>query len=559
MWRLLNPIFFLFLFNPSLLAQPIWYFGNGAGLSFSSGTSKPIYYGKLFTLEGCATACDENGHLLFYSDGITVWNKFHKVMENGAGLNGSRSSSQSALIVPQPGVKGKYFLFTTDEKAGAKGLCYSVVDVSAKEGMVVSLKNIQLLSLSTEQIIAVRHANGKDIWVVAHQWNSTNYCVFPITMHGVGKPVVSSIGLPRSPTGVGDNREAIGYLCAASDGRKIASATCYRSDSNLELFNFDKASGKISNLNLLNVSGFPYGVCFSPDNNKLYISFLKGRSGILQYDLRDKVITEIVASEKENSYGALQVGTDGKIYLARAGNYLDVIQFPNEMGLLCRYTKNAIDLSPRSSNFGLPNPSLPTFFLQANSASITLNALDCNKVIEQPFSQKEQLVVTNVSVCESSYLLDAKNVGALFNWSTKDTANKIRVDKSGLYSVSIQKKGCTLRDSIRIRFRKENSEFRFLPSFNPESGFLNAEFYYEVEDIQGFDLKVYDQKKKKLLFETRNPKITWKGRNKKGAIVAAGEYFWLVQYKPNCPKDSKVLTKEGKVKVERIKKEILKK
>ena len=403
--------FLFFLFSFSLSAQQIWYFGNGAGLDFSSGNAKPIYSGKLFTLEGCATACDEKGQLLFYTDGITVWNKFHNVMENGTDLNGSRSSTQSALIVPLPGNKEKYFLFTTDEKAGAKGFCYSTIDVSLNEGLV-DKKNIQLLSLSTEQITAVRHVNGKDVWVIAHQWNSNKFFVFPITAQGVGAPVISSIGLIRAETGAGENREAIGCLRASPNGKKIASTTCYRSANNLEIFDFDNTNGKISNAFPVTLKGNPYGLCFSPDNAKLYISFLKGKSGISQYEMNDKSITEIALNTDQNSFGGLKLGLDKKIYIARTGRFLDVIESPDEKGILCRYKKNAIDLFPASSNFGLPSTFVsvvPVSSYSSYSETLNTNAVDCNKVIEKPFSRDGQLVMTEISVCENSYMLNAKN------------------------------------------------------------------------------------------------------------------------------------------------------
>ena len=145
MKKVLAVFFSFFLFSPFLFSQQVWYFGNGAGLDFSSGFVKPIHNGKLFTLEGCATACDEKGQLVLYTDGITVWNKLHQEIKNGTGLNGSPSSTQSALIVPQPGIKGRYFIFTTDEKAGLKGFCYSIVDLSQGGGSVIKKKTFNFL------------------------------------------------------------------------------------------------------------------------------------------------------------------------------------------------------------------------------------------------------------------------------------------------------------------------------------------------------------------------------------------------------------------------------
>ena len=55
----------------------IWYFGSNAGLDFSGGTPVAITDGQITTSEGCSTISDQNGHLLFYTDGVDVWNKNH--------------------------------------------------------------------------------------------------------------------------------------------------------------------------------------------------------------------------------------------------------------------------------------------------------------------------------------------------------------------------------------------------------------------------------------------------------------------------------------------------
>ena len=76
-----------------------WYFGNQAGLDFMTSPPTILTNGVINTVEGCATISDAAGNLLFYTDGITVYNKNHVVMANGTGLNGNSSSTQSAIII----------------------------------------------------------------------------------------------------------------------------------------------------------------------------------------------------------------------------------------------------------------------------------------------------------------------------------------------------------------------------------------------------------------------------------------------------------------------------
>src|SRR5690349_19226675 len=109
-------ILLTFLLLPlALLAQQEaskWYFGRFAGLDFSSGSPEVISGGQINTLEGVATISDHSGNLLFYTDGMTVWNRFHQVMSNGTGLHGHPSSTQSAVVVPVIGDATRYYIFT---------------------------------------------------------------------------------------------------------------------------------------------------------------------------------------------------------------------------------------------------------------------------------------------------------------------------------------------------------------------------------------------------------------------------------------------------------------
>ena len=98
---------FILLFTTLVYSQQeasVWYFGHNAGIKFNaSGTVTALTDGQLATSEGCATISDGTGNLLFYTDGVSVWDRNHQIMQNGTGLMGHTSSSQSATIVPLPG------------------------------------------------------------------------------------------------------------------------------------------------------------------------------------------------------------------------------------------------------------------------------------------------------------------------------------------------------------------------------------------------------------------------------------------------------------------------
>lgn len=338
-----------------------WYFGKGAGIIFT-GDSAIATNSRLFTEEGSATLSDAQGKLLLYTNGITVWNGEHRVMPNGNGLMGGKSSTQSALILPKPGSSNLYYIFTTDIQAQSNGLRYTVVDMTKQEGKgdIISRNNF-LIAPATEKLTAIRHSNGRDWWVIAHRWNSNGYMSFLVDADGVStRPVMSMVGTVHG----GPNRKAIGYLSPSPDGTKLAAAL-WDAESNFEILDFDRSTGKVSDPILLKGFEEAYGVCFSPDGSKLYGTANGaggGKAQVIQFDLKAGNAAAIaksavvVGTSESPRIGALQLGPDGKVYVARQNNYyLGVIQNPNLKGSACTYTDNGFHLGKQRSDLGLPN------------------------------------------------------------------------------------------------------------------------------------------------------------------------------------------------------------
>src|ERR1041384_821048 len=80
-----------------------WYFGNYAGLDFATSPPTVLTNGALLSGEGCSSISDPAGNLVMYTDGTTIYNSNHGGMLNGTGLNGHTSTTQSSIIVKQPG------------------------------------------------------------------------------------------------------------------------------------------------------------------------------------------------------------------------------------------------------------------------------------------------------------------------------------------------------------------------------------------------------------------------------------------------------------------------
>ena len=89
-----------------------WAFSTGCGLDFIT-TPPTVRTSNLHPRsEGCASISDANGNLLFYTNGIKVWDASGTEQVNG--LLGDHSSTQSSIIVPVPGNSKEYYIFTID-------------------------------------------------------------------------------------------------------------------------------------------------------------------------------------------------------------------------------------------------------------------------------------------------------------------------------------------------------------------------------------------------------------------------------------------------------------
>lgn len=384
-----NAILILFLFSGILVSAQReaanWYFGNFAGLDFNSGEPVPLLDGQLRTVEGSASFSTAEGDLLFYTEGVTVWDRFHQVMPNGTDLLGSFSTTQSSLIVPNPIRNNLFYIFTPDDAlvhldGGSNGFNYSTVDINQNGGRGdVTDKNIELLSDGSEKVTAVRSSNGDFFWVITHFQNQ--FFAYRVDGNGVNQtPVISTTG----PFIEGfDNIR--GALKASPDGNTLAVAhTIVEPDfvSSLFVFDFDSETGVVSNPTDLGDESLYYGIEFSPTSSKLYASGIRiasvegeqelvGRE-IVQFDLADAenptfsgVVHRFISLNGQNSgiilAGALQLAIDGKIYHSGQGNALSVINSPNQALPTTDFRPFAIDLGGRTTTFGLP-PFIQSLF-----------------------------------------------------------------------------------------------------------------------------------------------------------------------------------------------------
>jgi gliding motility-associated-like protein len=348
-----------------------WFFGVNAGLNFNSGTPVILDNGQVNTLEGCSTISDANGALLFYSDGVTVWNRVHEIMSNGTDLIGSQTSTQSCIIIPNPGNSDIYYIFTTDvvdayaaNPNQSNGFNYSTVDMSLAGGLgAVTTKNINLLSSTSEKVSASLSSDG-NYWIVTHRNNQ--FFSFKVTAAGVDTNPVTSNTLPN----ISDYRNIRGSMKISPNGRKLAIAhTLFEpiQAGLLYLYDFDSTTGLVSNGELLENDLMFYGVEFSSNSSKLYASgkLFSGTTAnmqLQQYDVNAADIPNtkyivhnyLQAQVISSLAGSLQLGMDKRIYHSLPGSKLSTINTANLAGAACNFDFQSVDLGFNFARFGLP-------------------------------------------------------------------------------------------------------------------------------------------------------------------------------------------------------------
>ena len=156
-----------------------WYFGNKAALEFNLGTSLTINSdSEMNTPAGSSSISDKEGNLLFYTNGETIWNKNHQIMENGEGLLGNKNHTQSSIIIPKPKSEEIFYVFTVrkvtteDDSTTMSGVRFSEIEISAEFplGKIIN-KNTFLRNTTSERITAIHHKDDTAIWVITNGIN----------------------------------------------------------------------------------------------------------------------------------------------------------------------------------------------------------------------------------------------------------------------------------------------------------------------------------------------------------------------------------------------------
>lgn len=357
--------------------ENVWIFGHNAGLDFNGpvpvSITSNLSTGVQVFGEANASVCSPAGTLLFYTEGTRVLDRQHQPMPNGSNLlpfsgvtafTPTSSTSQGALIVPVPGSSSRYYIFslTAHEESTANNwgkLFYSIVDMSLNGGygdVVVGEKGIALDTDLSERMTAVA-GSCNNVWLLTVTQDN-KLKVREITAAGINPaPVFTTIPWLNAA-------DFDGCIAISPDKTKIAITQGEQglNINGLILCDFDRATGTASNARQLNPATGGYGVCFSPDNSKLY--FNQTGSGIYQFNLAAGSLADIINSKVQLSnpvFTHLKLAPNGKIYFqgsysGSAFDRMSVINQPDMPGMACAPQSDAVTLQLGTGIWlGLPN------------------------------------------------------------------------------------------------------------------------------------------------------------------------------------------------------------
>lgn len=429
-----------------------------------------------------ANISDHNGNLLFVTNGINIYNRLFQPISGG--IVQSSYTVQNASIglnrphqfifLPWPDDTNKFALFycVPELSIVSSGPCangwswlsthlyYTVLDKTLNGGLggIVSSSNIALNDtlVHLTGLSAVKHANGRDWWLVVKENCNNSFKRVMFSPSGVQYLGAQSIGPQLGQFG--------GSISNFSpDGTTYFQA---RSSFDLTLYKFDRCSGLFSDPLFLNSgSVYEFYSAFSPNSRFLYRSANNQGINTAQYDLSLYYQPNGVQSSRKlinppldtsscttiQSWGsasaacAPELAPDGKIYFGHCYSCdLSVINYPDSLDTLCNMEYNTFVLP--SPNSGLP-PYHPNYRLgplvgsPCDTLSVGIDEWQASQVLIFPNPAQNSINVSLGRTCEEIQCKFYNMQGQLLFQEKRNLGNAFTLEipelSKGLYLLEI--------------------------------------------------------------------------------------------------------------------------
>lgn len=387
--------FFLIFFSFSLNAQftnNIWCFGDSAGVDWTDPQNPSFFTSAIKGRGSCVALADSNSLLLYgqtdygnqYLNRTRLFNRFHELVPNTDSILGG-GWYQELLLLPSMYNDSLAYFFSIMLSSPPFGLYYTVVNYrhNNDSGLVLN-KNVMLSQIgATDGIIATKHGNGRDWWIILQEWDPVNmtpnnkFYIFLLTPDGIVSYPVQNVGPLKTTNGT--------HTVFNSEGNKL-SVVNWR--GLIAVYDFDRCTGLLSNPITIEPekSGGPYPYylsnSFSPNSNVLYVTSAEQYNGYVDSLFQFDLSSSNVSQSKQTIYylpnnlsglAMLKLAPDNKIYLASSdeslmipypdtfftaiNSNLSVINSPDSLGSASDFQPFSFYLGGNRTYWGLPNNS----------------------------------------------------------------------------------------------------------------------------------------------------------------------------------------------------------
>ncbi len=445
-----------------------WILGY-SGIGSGTGIPSPGFYGgmkctfehdsmeieliDIYSNTPTGVAHDSSGNIAFYSTGCEIYNKNFEVMDNGINLNngtnifcddpfnltpGDAAIRSGTIILPVPNQKDRYvalylvFSKISNGSSMVQRMMMAEVDMEQNNGLGrVERKNeVFIADTLVDALSAVRHANGRDWWIIAPRGMDRSFYSILLTPQGLQTPVLQTLPGPYTPftlTYIIDSLEPPYYQVVPASEYHIECGNTqsgFTFDGNLycrlvreqeiEIYDFDRCTGILSLRRLVPMPDFPgeyfnpaMGMALSPNSRFLYFN---DTQNLYQLDLdKDSLATSqplLIGTYDgflqdgffPSNFFQMRNAPDGRIYLV-CGNstrMLHYIDKPNLKGAACGFKQRG-KLLPKWSAWTIsyfPNFDLgPEVGTVCDSLSPNPGSNSNNQLIVQPNPASERIKI----------------------------------------------------------------------------------------------------------------------------------------------------------------------
>ena len=413
---------------------------------------------------------DENGNFLFYSDGCRIFDSSNNLVENGDSINAGVVAdayynygypiNQGGLVLPSPNTKNEFdFITVLIESTKMYGghpikLLNHHIIIDKNNKLSVSIKNQTILqdTFSNSDLVACKHANGEDWWILLPKIQSNGYYIILLDKEGFHTKGIQNIGPIYNYVS-----DWSGQSVFSLDGTKYAR---YDRGNEISIFDFDRSSGILSNpvhMDIIDSADSLFigcGLSFSPNSRYLYAA---STLSIYQFDMLSTSIldSKLTVAQYDgfldpfpSCFFLMQLAPDDKIYICSAysNHNLHVITNPNQGGIACDVKQHSLSLPhnligalPFYPNYRLgkssvgvidtlkeskddlvtlyPNPVVDqvTVEIKSNISDVEIILLDAlgRKVFQKKLSDKKQFDISSLQA--SLYLYKIIHAGTIIS------------------------------------------------------------------------------------------------------------------------------------------------